>query len=129
MNGIPSPLFFGHYSSTPHSKKSIQSVKHVMGPPRVGGGYHPIVCIEKHFLNLQPPMLFLSLLSSIVTSPDHHAHQICRLVAAAVIKYSPKGKILRDHFIKPLRGFMLIKLHAEIQGIPDDKGDSVMCWR
>ena len=100
-----------------------------MGPPRVGGGYHTIVCIEKNFPNLQPPMPLLILPLSIVTSPDHHAHQMCHLVAAAVIKYSPKVKMLRYHLIKPLRGFMFRKLHAEIQGIPDDKGESVMCWR
>ena len=100
-----------------------------MGPPRVGGGYHPIVCIEKNFPNLQPPMPLLILPLSIVTSPDHHANWMCRLVAAAVIKYSPKVKMLRDHFTKPLQVILLRKLHAEIQGIPDDKGESVVYWR
>ena len=30
------------------------------------------------------------------------------------------GKMLGDHFMKPLQGSMFSKFRAEIQGIPDD---------
>ena len=123
MNGIPSPHFFLDIHLQPHPvKKSSQRVKPGLGPLRVGGGYHPVVCIEKRFLKLHPPMPFLSLPSSIFAIPDHRAHQLCRLVAAAVVHNFPMGKILRDHFMKPLQVSMLRKLYAEIQGIPDDAG-------
>ena len=129
MNGIPSALFFVHSSSTSPSTKSSQRVKHYMGPTRVSGGYHLVVCIEKHFLNLHPPIPLLSLPSSIFAIPDHCSHRLCRLVAAAAVPHFTIGKMLRDHFMKPLQGSLLRKLRADILGIPDDAGGSVMFWR
>ena len=74
-------------------------------------------------------MPFLSLPLFIVAIPDHRAHQLCRLVAAAVIRHFPMGKMLRDHFTKPLQWSLLRKLLAGIQWIPDDAGGSVMWLR
>ena len=129
MNGIPSTLFFVHLSSTSPSKKSIQLVKHDMGPTQVRGVYHPVVCIEKHFLNLHHPIPLLSLPSSIIVSPDHCSRQLCRLVAASVVPHFTMGKMLRYHFMKPLQVLLLRKWRVDILGIPNDAGGSVMCWR
>ena len=38
------------------------------------------------------------------------------------------GKMLGDHFTKPLQGSMFSKYHAYIQGIPDDTGYLYMWW-
>ena len=72
-------------------------------------------------------MPFLSLPLSIVAIPDHRAHRLCRLFAADVIQNFPMGKMLRDHFTKPLQGSMLLKLSAEIQWIPDDDKGGQLC--
>ena len=117
MNGIPSTLFFVHLSSTSPSKKSSQLVKHGMGPTWFSGGYHLVVCIEKHFLNIHPPIPLLILPSSIVAIPDHYYHWLCRLVSTAAVPHFPMGKMLRDHFMKPLQVLLLRKLRADILGV------------
>ena len=129
MNCILSPLFLDILLQHYLVKHPIQRVKHGLGPPRFGGGYHPVVFIEKHFLNLHPPMPFLSLILPIVASPDPRDHRLYQLVAAAVTQHFPMGKMLRVHFTKPLQDLLLRKLRAEIQGIPDNAGGSVMCRR
>ena len=44
------------------------------------------------------------------------------------VKYRPTGKILADHFIKPLQGTAFWKLRAEIQEIPEDNLDIYLVW-
>ena len=51
----------------------------------------------------------------------------CIAVGDVNLEHFPMGKMLRFHFMKPLQGFLLRKLRAEILGIPDDAGGSVMC--
>ena len=53
----------------------------------------------------------------------------CIAVGDINLEHFPMGKMLIDNFTKPLQGFLFRKLHAEIQGIPDDAGGAVICLR
>ena len=51
----------------------------------------------------------------------------CIAVGDVNLEHFPMGILLRDHFMKSLQGSLSNKLRAEILGIPDDAGGSVMC--
>ena len=51
----------------------------------------------------------------------------CIAVGDVNLEHFPMGILLRDHFMKSLQGSLSNKLRAEILGIPDDSGGSVIC--
>ena len=44
------------------------------------------------------------------------------------VKYQKMGKMLNNHFTKPLQGTDFHKLRSEIQGIPEDTLDTDLGW-
>ena len=71
----------------PHPvKESRHCVKRGLETPRVGGGYHPSVCIENIFMQLQP---FLCLPLCIVMLPDFLSLWMYRFVSTDVVPARP----------------------------------------
>ena len=70
MAGRPCPHFPGKFLQYHLVEDPRQRVERSLDPPRVGGGYHPVVHIKKRFFLLQLCMsLFLPPLH-VVPSPD-----------------------------------------------------------
>ena len=100
------PHCFWDISLQPNPVKySCQRVKWGMDPLWVGGGNHPVICIEKRFLQLQSRMPFVRPLQSIVARPGHMPLRLYRFVAAAVvpvftpIPFCHQGFLVVDHCI------------------------------
>ena len=69
----------------PHLVKNYrQHINLGLDPPRVSGCHHPVLCVEKICLHLQPCMSLLCPPSSVVAFLYHPARRLCHVVIASV---------------------------------------------